>query len=151
MRIKLTAWIATLLISACLAGAKAQETPAPPPAEPPAEVRELVDLLRKPAVQDWLMKGAPAAPAPGATTEAVADLKEASSNLARDFRRWVADTRGHVAAIRDGAEQIPHELSRIGDHLAVEIEQQGFWQIAIFAGGLLLLGYGCQQLFWMAT
>ena len=153
MRIKLTTWVAALLILACQPLAAAQETPPPAPAEPPTEVRELVDLLRKPAVQDWLAKGAPAAPADPASTatEAVSDIKEASSNLARDFRRWVADTRGHVAAIRDGAEQIPGELSRIGGNLAIEVEQQGFWQIAIFAVGLLLLGYGCQQVYWMAT
>jgi moderate conductance mechanosensitive channel len=151
MHIKLTAWLAALLLSASMAGARAQETPAPAPAEPPAEVRELIDLLRKPAVQDWLAKGAPAGSPVAATTEAVADIKEAGSNLARDFRRWVADTRGHVATIRDGAEQIPQELARIGGHLAVEVEQQGLWQIAIFAGGLLLLGYGCQQLFWVGT
>ena len=81
----------------------------------------------------------------------MSDIKEAGSNLARDFRRWVADTRGHVAAIRDGAEEIPGELSRIGDHLAVEVQQQGFWQIAIFSVGLLFLGYGFQQLYWMGT
>src|SRR5262245_50217201 len=139
MRIKLTTWLAAMLVLACVPGVMAQDAPASAPAEPPAEVRELVDLLRKPAVQDWLTKGAPAAPA-SPTTEAVSDIKEAGSNLARDFRRWVADTRGHVADIRDGAEQIPHELARIGDNLAAEVEQQGFWQIAIFALGLLLLG-----------
>ena len=40
----------------------------------------------------------------------MSDIKDAGSNLARDFRRWVADTRSHVAAIRDGAEEIPSEL-----------------------------------------
>jgi hypothetical protein len=35
----------------------------PAPAGPPPEVQQLVDLLRKPEVQAWLERGAPAATA----------------------------------------------------------------------------------------
>jgi small-conductance mechanosensitive channel len=132
-------------------GAAAQE-PAPP-ASPPAEVHQLIELLQKPTVQEWLDKGAPAAaPESAPPPETLGqEIRAVELNLARDFRRWVAATRSHVAGIRDGAAQIPQEMGEIGRNLATEIRAKGFWQILFFAVGLLLLGYGCQQAYWSGT
>ena len=105
-----------------------------------------MDLLRKPAVQEWLARGAPAAAAPSAASQDTVggEIKQEETNLAREFRRWVAAIRDHVAGVRDGAAQLPQELGVIGQNLTAEIKAKGFWQILIFAIGLLLLGYGCQ-------
>ena len=54
-------------------------------------------------------------------------------------------------AIRDGAAQLPAEMGVIGRNLATEIQAKGFWQILLFAVGLLVLGYGCQQVYWSGT
>src|SRR4051794_41980618 len=98
MHIKLTAWLAALLLSASMADARAQETPAPAPAEPPAEVRELIDMLRKPAVQDWLAKGAPAGSPVSAAAEGGGQTNGGGGEPAREFPPRGAGTRGRVAA-----------------------------------------------------
>ena len=152
MRNMILRWMLALLWAVCVVPASAQQVAAP--AQPPAEVQQLVDLLRKPAVQDWLVQGAPAAAAaPSAASQDTVggQIKQEETNLAREFRRWVAATRAHVAGVRDGAAQLPSELGVIGQNLATEIAAKGFWQILIFAVGLLLLGYGCQQAYWSGT
>ena len=151
MRNSMLSFMAALLAPAWVHSVSAQETATPTQA--PAEVQQLVELLRKPAVQEWLAKGAPAlAPQAAVTPESVGDeAQTVETNLARDFRHWVAATRSHVAGIRDGAAQLPAEMSVIGRHLASEIQAKGFWQILIFAVGLLVLGYGCQQVYWSGT
>ena len=42
-------------------------------------------------------------------------------------------------------------MGAIGQDLAIEIRAKGLWQILLFAAGLLLLGYGCQQAYWSGT
>ena len=132
-------------------------------AETPADVQQLIELLRKPSVQEWLAKEAPATGAEGAAATAATPAtpappetlaqkaKTEEANLARDFRRWVAGIRTHVAAIRDAAVRLPSEMAVIGQSLATEIAAKGFWQILLFAIGLLVLGYGCQQAYWSGT
>jgi moderate conductance mechanosensitive channel len=140
-------WLPLVLFLGWIAAASAQTPPAPAAAAPP-EAQQLVDLLRKPEVQKWLAQGAPAAqPVP----PPVQELEDAGHNVARDFRRWVAATRAHVAGIRDGASQIPAALREIGGHVAAEIRDKGLWEILLFAAGLLLLGYGVQQAYWTTT
>ena len=153
MRITLMSWLATPLTLGWILCAVAQESPTPAPAAPPAEVQQLVDLLRKPSVQEWLAKGAPAAMPQSVAVEGAAreEIKDAETNLARDFRRWVAATRSHVAGIGVGAAQIPEVMGAVGQDLATEIRAKGLWQILLFAAGLLLLGYGCQQAYWSGT
>ena len=151
MRTKMLAIIGALALMSGVLPALAQ-----PPATPP-EVQQLVDLLRKPAVQEWLAKGAPAAETdaaatgPAPTESLAAEVKAEEANLARDFRRWVAGIRTHVAAVRDAAVRLPVEMTWIGQSLATEIKAKGFWQILLFAVGLLVLGYGCQQAYWSGT
>ena len=89
MRMTLTSLLATPLTLGWILCAVAQESPTPAPAAPPAEVQQLVDLLRKPAVQEWLAKGAPAAAPQSVEVEGAAreEIKDAETNLARDFRR----------------------------------------------------------------
>ena len=88
-----------LLLAALPPSASAQE-PAPAPVAPPPEVRQLVDILRKPEMQAWLGQSTPPA-APGPTV--VDDVEGTGKNLARAFRLWIADTRSHLAAIRDNS------------------------------------------------
>ncbi len=151
MRTKMLAIIGALALMSGVLPALAQA-----PATPP-EVQQLVDLLRKPAVQEWLAKGAPAAgtdaaaPSPAPTESLAAEVKAEEANLARDFRRWVAGIRTHVAGVRDAAVRLPVEMTWIGQSLATEIKAKGFWQILLFAVGLLVLGYGCQQAYWSGT
>ena len=131
-----------LLVRPCAATAQ-DAAPAPPP----ADVQQLVELLRKPEVQAWLEHGV--APA----TEIVIDgpAPEAQRNLARDFRLWVASVRAHLLSIRDGSLLIPGELAEIGQSLKVEIGEQSIWRIVTLTLGLLVLGYGIQRLFWSGT
>ena len=58
MRNSMLSFMAALLAPAWVHSVSAQETATPTQA--PAEVQQLVELLRKPAVQEWLAKGAPA-------------------------------------------------------------------------------------------
>ena len=145
-------WLPVVLLLGWSVAASAQTVPAPataPAATPaPPKVRQLVDLLREPEVQQWLSANNPASPPPSPVVEEVEDV---SHNIARDFRRRVAATRAHIASVRDGAGQIPGVLGAIGDQVALEIRGQGFGQIVLFAAGLLLLGYGVQQVYWSTT
>ena len=155
MRNAILSMLAAVLATAWVPSVAAQQAPAP--AQAPAEVQQLVDLLRKPAVQEWLAKGAPsagadaAAPSPAPTESLADELKAEEANLARDFRRWVAGIRAHVAEVRDAAVRLPVEMATIGQRLATEVKAKGFWQILLFAVGLLVLGYGCQQAYWSGT
>ncbi len=140
-----------MLLAGSIGGAAAQD--AAPPPSPPTEVHQLIELLQKPTVQEWLAKGAPAAVPPGAAAPETLDqeVRGEEMNVARELRRWVAATRNHVAGVRDGAAALPHDMGVIGHHLATEIQAKGIWQILLFAVGLLILGYGCQQAYWSGT
>ena len=143
---KLVGCLVCILIFAPTRSAPAQETATPSGA--PAEIQQLVELLREPGVQNWLAQGAAATeptPAPPAPSES------AGQNFARDLRLWLAATSNHLAGIREGSEQVPAELVRIGGDVAVEVRDRGLWTIVLFAVGLLLLGYGVQQAFWTST
>ena len=101
MRIKLTAWLAALLaLRACsCARRRRRRHPTPAAASAPAGAPGRGSRARRPAPQARRAGLAGQGGTGGCrspATEAVADIKEAGSNLARDFRRWVADTRGHV-------------------------------------------------------
>ena len=113
---------------------------------PPADVQQLIELLRKPDVQAWLAQAhAQTAVAP---EEASADV---SSNIASAFRHWIADTRIHLATIRDNFGEIPGELGWIGRLVGAEVKQEGLWRILFLTGSLLILGYGVQKAYWTAT
>ena len=152
MRNSTLSFMAALLASAWVHSVSRRKRPTPAPARP-AEVQQLVDLLRKPGRPGVAGQGrAGPAPQAAATRESAGDEVQAvETNLARDFRHWVAATRSHVAGIRDGAAQIPAEMGVIGRDLAIEIQAKGFWQILLFAVGLLVLGYGSQQAYWSGT
>ena len=87
MRTMILLWIVALLGVVCAVPASAQQAAAP--AQSPAEVQQLVDLLRKPAVQEWLARGAPAAAASSAASQDTVggEIKQEETNLAREFRR----------------------------------------------------------------
>ena len=92
---------------ACAPVAPRQQAPAP--AAPPAEVQQLVDLLRKPEVQAWLAKGAPAA-APQAARSRRApreEIRAARPTSPATSASGSPATRSHVAGIRDGAAADP--------------------------------------------
>ena len=97
MRNSMLSFMAALLASAWVHSVSAQE--AATPAQAPAEVQQLVELLRKPEVQEWLSQGrAGAGSASRGDPESVGDEARAvETNFARDFRLWVAATRSHVA------------------------------------------------------
>jgi moderate conductance mechanosensitive channel len=118
------------------------------PAAPPREVQQLVDLLRKPEVQDWLEHSAPTA---ATVADQAGPTDSPGRNLARDFRLWVVDTRSHLAAIRTNSSLIPGELARISRDVAGEIRDQGLWRILLLTASILVLGYGIQKLYWTFT
>ena len=119
-----------------------------PPNAPPPDVQQLVELLKKPEVQEWLEKGTPT---PAASESATRSSSNGGQNWARDFRLWVAEIRSRLTVIRASSVQIPGELARIGSDLAVEVHAQGPWRIVLLATGLLVLGYGIQRLYWSMT
>ncbi|MGE3741325.1 MAG: mechanosensitive ion channel domain-containing protein [Geminicoccaceae bacterium] len=113
---------------------------------PPADVQQLIELLRKPDVQAWLAQ--PHGPAPVAPNDAADNM---SSNVSSAFRHWLADTRTHLVTIRDNLGAIPGELAWIGRLISAELKQEGLWRILFLAGSLLVLGYGIQKAYWALT
>jgi small-conductance mechanosensitive channel len=134
-------WVVLVLLPLT---ARAQEA-APASAAPP-EVQQLVDILRKPDVQAWLVQGG--APPATAAPESGEDVR---TNIAREFRLWATDVRTHLSTIRAGLGQILGELARIGRLVGAEIQEEGLWRVLFLTAALLVLGYGVQSAYWTAT
>src|SRR5262249_46837429 len=116
---------------------------AAPAAEQPAKIRELLDLLGDPQVQDWIkaqQAAKAAAPAPAAAAKAEDQLASRLTAI-----------RAHFQALVAMVPQMPAEFARAGDALAAEAQGRGPFAIFLLLVLFIGLGLAVAWLFLRAT
>ncbi|PWC33967.1 mechanosensitive ion channel family protein [Azospirillum sp. TSO35-2] len=143
--------LAILALVVMLAPAALAQSPAgssAPSAPPPAQVRQLLDLLADPAVRVWIDAQRTSGPVPAAATATVGSLEDAfwMSGATR-----LALIRQHLETLADALPMVPDDLANAWTLLKFEFEQRGLLNILALVAGFLTLGLGTEWLFWWAT
>jgi small-conductance mechanosensitive channel len=119
------------------------------PTEPsPEELRALAELLRDPAIQDWLQaqaQGRPAgAPPPTATAGEAATVHQMMAGRLDAMRAFLHELAAAVPTL-------PEELGRAWTTLAAERQERGAPRVVALLAVFAALGFGLEWLFWWAT
>ena len=112
--------------------------------EQPAEVRQILELLSKPAVQSWLKQQEKQAPAAAATASAEQSLIGYAESRATAIR-------GHFAALAAALPVLPSELERAAGSLEAELAGRGPITIVLLFCAFLAVGIGAEWLFLRST
>ena len=128
-----------LLVSSPIAAQAPQQPPTPP------KVRELLDLLADPGVQDWLKKQRTAAPAHRAP-----DTKPGEDDGLSPGAR-VASVRKHLAALVAAVPMVPDALHKAGTILMLELEERGLFEVLALIVAFIALGFGAEWLYYRAA
>jgi small-conductance mechanosensitive channel len=133
------------LLAMPLADAAAER--AASPAEPPASVRQLLELLADPEVRTWLEQRPPqAAPEPAEPADATSSFSPASL-IAETMQRL----RAQAAALSAALPRLPGELARAGQRLGAEMSAHGILHVVVAIALFVALGYGCERLYWQLS
>lgn len=120
-----------LLLAAAPYGLAQQDQTQPAAEAPPQQVQQLLDLLRDPAVREWLERQ----PTSG-TAEAQAPTAQPS--IAGYFAERLQVLRDNLALLGAARQKLPAELERARIILSLEFEERGLiallFLIAIFIG-----------------
>src|SRR5262245_38506032 len=151
---RLTAWLRSaasllglvLLLSSAPA-ALAQEQAQADAAAPPQQVEQLLNLLRDPAVQQWLEQR----PTIGQTADAQAQPAAQQQSAGGYFARRLEYLRNNLKLLADERHKLPDELKSAWIILSLEFQEHGLiallFLIAIFAG----VGFLCVWGYWRLT
>jgi small-conductance mechanosensitive channel len=110
----------------------------------PAKIRQLVEILADPAVQDWLKKQQKAESAPATSPV------ETSSLIAFSGER-IAAIREHFIALTAALPLLPAEFSQAGVNLTADLGGRGGAKIFLLFGLFLGIGLGAEALFRRVT
>jgi small-conductance mechanosensitive channel len=135
--------LVTALLAGTLAGAAAAQSAA---AEPPPQVRELLQLLDGPVVRQWLeqQRTRDGMPVQLSTREGE------TTTLALLAGRVVA-IREHLASLVAALPTLPDELRRVGGILGQELKEHGAAGVFALLVAFVGLGFGAEWLFRRAT
>jgi small-conductance mechanosensitive channel len=107
------------------------------PADTPAQVRQLLDLLRDPAVRAWLEReralGEPAAAAAPASDPVTGQLDA---------------IRNQIAGLGAAVPRLPIELGHIAETSLAQVRERGILPVLVILVGFLALGGGLEWLYW---
>lgn len=137
---RLMGWWLVVLVSAAMFGggtAIAQTARDSAAQDPPAQVRQLLDLLNDPAVRSWLERERAAQPAPVSVPEAVDPVTGQLDTI-----------RNQIAGIGAALPRLPVELGQIADTSLRQIRERGILPVVIVLVGFLALGGGFEWLYW---
>lgn len=137
-------WIVLIilaLLAVPLAGASAER--AASPVEPPASVRQLLELLADPEVRTWLEQRQQTVVPEPATADAGSSFSPASL-IAEAMQRL----RAQAASLSAALPRLPGELARASERLAAEMSEHGVLHILLAIALFVALGYGCERLYW---
>ncbi len=143
---------AVLVLAPLMGGSAAlaqQAQPQGAPTPPPHEVQLLLDLLRDPAVQQWLAAQDQAQRAAAAPESAPAPVVDAS--MPGYFAQRLQVLRDNLALLAAALPLLPQDLQRAWIILSLEFQEKGLLSIllliAIFAG----VGVACVWAYWQLT
>jgi small-conductance mechanosensitive channel len=138
--------LAVLLALLAISGAvHAQD--APPPETPPHQVQLLLDLLRDPAVQQWLEQQPK-------TSEAAPEAEQpspAQSTAGGYFAHRLEVLRGNLALLGTTFPLLPGELERARIILSLEFQEHGLWSVLLLIGIFVGVGFACVWGYWRLT
>ncbi len=132
-------WLVSTVFVLALAGAAlAQNAPSPatPAAQPPAEVRQMLELMQTPQVKAWMatqMQAAPAAEVEDGEMSALSDL--------------VGHARRHVEMVSAAAMKLPEEAETATQIVETEVAPTGWVLITAEVAALFLTGAIVELLF----
>ncbi len=144
--------IACLLLALLLpfAGrAAAQENAGAPAdaAQPPHQVELLLDLLRDPAVQQWLA----AQPQAAAPVESSAPVAAPAPSMAGYFAQRLQVLRDNLALLAAAAPLLPGDLREAWLILSLEFQEQGLFSILLLIAVFVGVGFVCVWAYWRLT
>ena len=144
--------LAVLVLAPLMGGAAAlaQQSPAETAQTPPPhEVELLLDLLRDPAVQQWL--AAQDQVRSEAAVSASAPAPVVDTSMPGYFAQRLQVLRDNLALLAAALPLLPDDLRKAWIILSLEFEDKGLWSIllliAIFAG----VGVACVWAYWQLT
>ncbi|NJM91709.1 MAG: hypothetical protein HC861_02770, partial [Rhodospirillaceae bacterium] len=135
--------LAVLLGSA--APALAQEQAQPASEAPPHQVELLLDLLRDPAVQQWLEQQ----PMVGAQAEQPATAQPPSAG--GYFAQRLEYLRNNLALLAAARHKLPGELERAGIILSLEFQEHGLIALLLLTAIFVGVGFLCVWAYWRLT
>jgi small-conductance mechanosensitive channel len=133
--------IPLLVASLLLAAPAFAQTPDPAP----EDLRTLADLLRKPAIQDWLAEQAVATPPAVPSTEPV------SISAHMVAAAWLDRMHRFLQDLAAAAPTVGDELARAWLILSLEFSEEGLASILILLATFAALGFGLEWLYRRAT
>jgi small-conductance mechanosensitive channel len=134
----------------CIAGpAAAQQDQAQPEnaSTPPHQVELLLDLLRDPAVQEWLERQ----PTIGAEAEAPAPAAPPQQSMTGYFAQRLQYLRDNLALLAAARHKLPAELERAWIILSLEFEEHGLIALLLLIGLFVGVGFACVWGYWRLT
>jgi moderate conductance mechanosensitive channel len=127
------------------APAPAQEAEQPAEA-PPHQVELLLDLLRDPAVQQWLEKQ----PAVGETAEAP-DPQQPQQSAGGYFAQRLEYLRNNLELLAAARHKLPAELERAWIIMTLEFQEHGLIALLILTAIFIGVGFACVWGYWRLT
>ena len=142
-----TGLLGLVLLLSWTAPAPAQEQAHTDQAAPPQQVEQLLNLLRDPAVQQWLERQ----PAIGATAESQTQPADQAQSAGGYFAQRLVYLRNNLELLAAARHKLPGELERARIILSLEFQEHGLvallFLIAIFVG----VGFLCVWGYWRLT
>ncbi len=152
--IRRAAWlrlVACVLGCALLLGSTgltaAQQEPESTPATPPHQVELLLDLLRDPAVQQWLEQQ----PKPAEKAEAPAAPAPQQQSMTGYFAQRLEYLRNNLALLAAARHKLPGELERARIILSLEFEEHGLIALLLLIAIFIGVGFLCVWAYWRLT
>ncbi len=126
----------------------AQDTAQPATTEaPPRQVELLLDLLRDPAVQEWLEKQ----PTIGAAAEAPTPAPAQQQSMTGYFAQRLEYLRNNLKLLADARLKLPQELERAWIILSLEFEEHGLIALLLLIAIFIAVGAFCVWGYWRLT
>jgi small-conductance mechanosensitive channel len=137
-----------LVLALGFAGQVAAQDQAPASAEtPPHQVELLLDLLRDPAVQQWLEKQ----PTIGAAAEQPAPTAEPQQSAAGYFAQRLEYLRNNLELLAAARHKLPAELERAWIIMTLEFQEHGLLALLLLIGIFIGVGFLCVWGYWQLT
>jgi moderate conductance mechanosensitive channel len=127
------------------AAAQQDQSQAGAAAVPPRQVELLLDLLRDPAVQQWLEQQ------PKSTKDAEAQAATVPPSAAGYFARRLDYLRNNLALLAAAFPLLPAELERAWIILSLEFEEHGLIGILVLIAVFIGVGFACVWVYWYFT
>ena len=126
----------------------AQQNQTPGPAEaPPHQVELLLDLLRDPAVQQWLEHQ----PKSGAAGAATTPAPPPDQSIGGYFSQRLQYLRDNLALLAAARHTLPGELQHAWVILSLEFQEHGLVAILVLIAIFIGVGFACAWGYWWLT